>query len=217
MTSPLRLHCFCQSGNSFKAAFALRAMGLPYESVHVDFMHGQTRDPSWRAEVNEMGEAPVLDDGPLRLTQSGVILTHLARKSGKFGGRDENEQRAILRWLLFDNHKFTSYFATYRFMKAFGATAPDPAVMAFLRSRIDAAHAIVNKHLATQPFLLGEQPTIADISLSGYVFYPVEESGIDIAAAHSNLGAWIARLRQLPGWGDPYDVMPGERIAPKWA
>jgi glutathione S-transferase len=216
MTSPLRLHCFCQSGNSFKAAFALRAMGLLYESVHVDFMHGQTRDPAWRAEVNEMGEAPVLDDGPLRLTQSGVILTHLARKSGKFGGRDENEQREILRWLLFDNHKFTSYFATYRFMKAFGATAPDPAVMAFLRSRIDAAHAIVNAHLATRPFLLGEQPTIADISLSGYVFYPVEESGIDITAAHPHLGAWIARLRQLPGWGDPYDVLPGERIAPKW-
>ncbi len=191
-------------------------MGLPYESVPVDFMHGQTRDPAWRAEINEMGEAPVLDDGALRLTQSGVILMHLARVSGKFGGRDENEQREILRWLLFDNHKFTSYFATYRFMKAFGPSAPDPAVMAFLRTRIDGAHAIVDKHLATRPFLLGEQPTIADISLSGYVFYPVEESGIDIAAAHPNLGAWIGRLRQLPGWGDPYDVMPGERIAPRW-
>ncbi|MCW5656649.1 MAG: glutathione S-transferase C-terminal domain-containing protein [Burkholderiaceae bacterium] len=212
----MRLHCFCQSGNSFKVAFALRAMGLPYESVHVDFMHGQTRDAAWRAEVNEMGEAPVLDDGPLRLTQSGVILTHLARKSGRFGGRDDNEQREILRWLLFDNHKFTSYFATYRFMKAFGPSAPDPAVMAFLRSRIDSAHAIVNKHLATRPFLLGDEPTIADISLSGYVFYPVEESGIDIAAAHPNLGAWIDRLRQIKGWGDPYEVMPGERIAPKW-
>jgi glutathione S-transferase len=212
----MRLHCFCQSGNSFKVAFALRAMGLPYESVHVDFMHGQTRDAAWRAEVNEMGEAPVLDDGPLRLTQSGVILTHLARKSGRFGGRDDNEQREILRWLLFDNHKFTSYFATYRFMKAFGPSAPDPAVMAFLRSRIDSAHAIVNKHLAARPFLLGDEPTIADISLSGYVFYPVEESGIDIAAAHPNLGAWIDRLRRLDGWGDPYEVMPGERIAPKW-
>ena len=212
----IRLHCFCQSGNSFKAAFALRAMGLAYESVHVDFMHGQTRDPAWRAEINEMGEAPVLDDGPLRLTQSGVILTHLARVSGKFGGRDEREQQEILRWLLFDNHKFTSYFATYRFMKAFGASAPDPAVMAFLRSRIDAAHAIVDRHLATRPFLLGAQPTIADFSLSGYVFFPAEESGIDIAAAHPHLGAWIGRLRQLPGWADPYDVMPGERIAPKW-
>ena len=211
-----RLHCFCQSGNSFKAAFGLRAMGLPYESVLVDFMHGQTRDAGWRAEINNMGEAPVLDDGPLRLTQSGVILTHLARVSGKFGGRDEREQQEILRWLLFDNHKFTSYFATYRFMKSFGPSAPDPAVMAFLRTRIDGAHAIVNQHLATRPFLLGERPTIADISLSGYVFYPVEESGIDIAAAHPHLGAWIARLRQLEGWGDPYEVMPGERIAPKW-
>jgi glutathione S-transferase len=211
-----RLHCFCQSGNSFKVAFALRAMELPYDSVYVDFMHGQTRDPAWRAEANIMGEAPVLDDGPLRLTQSGVILTHLARVSGRFGGRDEREQQEILRWLLFDNHKFTSYFATYRFMKAFGASAPDPAVMAFLKSRIDSAHAIVNQHLATRPFLLGERPTIADFSLSGYVFFPVEESGIDIAAAHPHLGAWIARLRQLKGWGDPYDVMPGERIAPKW-
>jgi glutathione S-transferase len=213
----LRLHCFSQSGNSFKVAFALRAMALPYESIHVDFMHGQTRDPAWRAEVNPMGEAPVLDDGTLRLTQSGVILTHLARVSGKFGGRDEHEQREIQRWLLFDNHKFTSYFATYRFMKAFGASAPDPAVLAFLRTRIDSAHAIVNQHLATRPFLLGEQPTIADFSLAGYVFYPVEESGIDIAAAHPHLGAWIARLRRLDGWGDPYDVMPGERIAPRSA
>ena len=211
-----RLHCFCQSGNSFKVAFALRAMDLPYESVLVDFMHGQTRDAGWRAEVNNMGEAPVLDDGTLRLTQSGVILTHLARVSGKFAGRDEREQQEILRWLLFDNHKFTSYFATYRFMKAFGATAPDPAVMAFLRSRIDGAHAIVNQHLATRAFLVGEQPTIADISLSGYVFYPVEESGIDIAATYPHLGAWIGRLRQLKGWGDPYEVMPGERIAPRW-
>jgi len=191
-------------------------MDLPYESVLVDFMHGQTRDAGWRAEVNNMGEAPVLDDGALRLTQSGVILTHLARVSGKFGGRDESEQQEILRWLLFDNHKFTSYFATYRFMKAFGATAPDPAVMAFLRSRIDGAHAIVNQHLATRAFLVGEQPTIADISLSGYVFYPVEESGIDIAANYPHLGAWIGRLRQLKGWGDPYEVMPGERIAPRW-
>src|ERR1043165_5968093 len=107
----LRLHCFCQSGNSYKAAFALRAMGLPYESVFVDFMNGRTRDAGWRAEVNEMGEGPVLDDGDARLTQAGVILTHLARKTGRFGGRNEAEARDVLRWLLFDNHKFTSYFA----------------------------------------------------------------------------------------------------------
>jgi len=212
----LRLHGFCQSGNSFKAAFALRAMALPYENVFVDFMHGQTRDADWRARTNAMGEAPVLDDGPLRLTQSGVILTHLAHRTGRFCGRDEAQAREVLRWLLFDNHKFTSYFATYRFMRAFGASAPDPAVLAFLKSRIDAAYGIVDKHLATRGWLVGDAPTIADFSLSGYLFYPVDESGIDVASSHPHIHAWVQRLRRVPGWGDPYEVLPGERIAPRW-
>ena len=210
----LRLHGFCQSGNTFKAAFALRAMELPYESVFVDFMHGQTRDAAWRAQTNTMGEAPVLDDGPLRLTQSGVILTHLARKSGRFGGRDDAEQREVLRWLLFDNHKFTSYFATYRFMMAFAPAAPDPAVLAFLKPRIDGAYGIVDKHLATREWLVGDAPTIADFSLSGYLFYPVEESGVDVAQLYPQIGAWLQRVRQIPGWADPYEVLPGERLAP---
>ena len=212
----LRLHGFCQSGNTFKVAFALRAMALPYETVFVDFMHGQTRDAAWRAQINAMGEAPVLDDGALRLTQSGVILTHLARRSGRFGGRDEAEARDVLRWLLFDNHKFTSYIATFRFMRAFGANAPDPAVLAFLKSRIDGAYGIVDQHLSTREWLVGDAPTIADFSLSGYLFYPVQESGIDLAHSHPHIAAWVRRLRGLPGWGDPYEVLPGERIEPRW-
>jgi len=211
-----RLHCFSQSGNSYKVAFLLRALGQEYENVFVDFMHGMTRDAAWREKMNEMGEAPVLEDGARRLTQSGVILTHLARKSGRFGGRDESEQREVLRWLLFDNHKFTSYFATYRFMRAFGPAAPDPAVLAFLRSRIDGAHAIVDKHLSGRDWLVGDAPTIADFSLSGYLFYPVDESGIDVASSHPHLGAWVQRLRGIDGWGDPYEVLPGERIAARW-
>jgi hypothetical protein len=138
-----RLHGFCQSGNTFKVAFMLRALHQPWEAVFVDYMKGgATRDPAWRGETNEMGEAPVLDDGPKRLTQSGAILTYLARKHGAYGGRNDDEQLEVLRWILFDNHKFTSYFATYRFMNAFGATAPDPAVMAFLKSRIATARSV---------------------------------------------------------------------------
>jgi glutathione S-transferase len=117
----------------------LRSLEQPWTPVFVDFFKGATRKDDWRRDVNEMGEAPVLEDGDLRLTQSGVILSHLARKHGRFGGRTEAEQRDVLRWLFFDNHKFTSYFATYRFLKAFGPSAPDPAVMAFFKGRIDAA------------------------------------------------------------------------------
>ena len=122
----------------------------------------------------------------------------------------------MLRWLLFDNHKFTSYMASYRFMKAFGATAPDPAVMAWLRGRLDGAFNIVNKHLAASPFMVGSAVTIADISMCGYLFYPVEESGYEVEERFPNIAAWLARIRALPGWASPYDILPGERLLPKW-
>jgi glutathione S-transferase len=211
-----RLHCFSQSGNSFKVAFFLRALHQPWEAVYVDYMNGLTRDASWREQVNEMGEAPVLEDGQRRLTQSGAILSYLARKHGAFGGRDEDEQQEVLRWLLYDNHKFTSYFATYRFMKAFGATAPDPTIMAWLKARVDTAFAIVEKHLATSSFIVGKAPTIADFSMSAYLFYPPEESGYQLAQSHPNIAAWLDRVRGIDGWAPPYEILPGERILPKW-
>ena len=79
-----KLHCFCQSGNSYKVALYLNCAGLDWEPVFTDFMHGATRDPKWREAVNEMGEAPVLEFDGKKLAQSGVILTYLAEKTGKF-------------------------------------------------------------------------------------------------------------------------------------
>jgi glutathione S-transferase len=163
-----------------------------------------------------MGEVPVLDDGERRLTQSGVILGYLADKHGAFGGRTDDERREVLRWLFFDNHKFTSYFATWRFMKSFAATAPDPTIATWLRGRIDNAFGIVDKHLAGRDFMVGNAFSIADISLSGYLFFPADESGYVLEERFPNIAAWRDRLRTMPGWGDPYEVLPGERVAPRW-
>lgn len=211
-----RLHGFSQSGNSFKVAFALQALGQAWEPVFVDFMHGATRSPEWRSRVNEMGEAPMLEDGARRLTQSGAILTYLANKHGRYEGATEDEKYEVLRWLLFDNHKFTSFLATYRFLKAFGPTAPDPAVMAWLLGRMNAAFSIVDKHLASREFMVGKAATIADFSLCGYLFYPVEESGYEVVERFPHIAAWLTRMRAIPGWASPYDILPGEAISPKW-
>jgi glutathione S-transferase len=100
-------------------------------------------------------------------------------------------------------------------MKAFAPTPPDPAIMAWLKTRIDAAYGVVDKHLAAQPYLVGAQPTIADFSLSGYVFYPLEESGYDVDGRFANIASWRERLKTIPGWASPYEVLPGERISPK--
>ena len=216
----LKLHGFAQSGNTFKVAFLLRALGVPWQPVAMkfaEFAGGATRDPAWRESVNAMGEVPVLeDDDGRKTTQSGVILTRLARRHGKFGGKDEDERDEVLRWLFFDNHKFTSYFATWRFMKSFAAKEPDPTIAAFLKSRIDSAFGVVDKHLAARKYLVGDALSIADMSLSGYLFYPTAESGYEIAPRFPNIAAWLTRVRALDGWADPYDILPGERIASKW-
>ena len=57
-----------------------------------------------------------------------------------------------------------------------------PAILSFLRSRTEASFAIAEKHLADRAFMLGDKPTIVDFSLAGYVYYPKEETGFDIAA-----------------------------------
>jgi glutathione S-transferase len=210
-----KLHSFCQSGNCYKVAVMLDVLRQPWEPVLIDFFGGQTRSAQYRESVNEMGEAPVLDDDGLRLTQSGVILTHLARKHGRFGGEGDAQQRDVLRWLLYDNHKFTSYFATYRFMYALAEAAPNPAVMDFLRTRFEAAFGIVDKHLQKSAFMVGDAPTIADFSMCGYLFYPAEETGYDVRAKHPAIGQWLEKIQALPGWRGPYDNLPGDRIAPR--
>jgi len=209
-----RLHCFCQSGNSFKVAMMLNAVGAPWTAVFVDFMNGATREADWRRSVNEMGEVPVLEDGALKLTQSGVILHHLVDRHGQFGGRDDSEKREILRWILFDNHKFSSYFVSYRFLKSFVAAEPDAGVMAWLKGRIDASFAIVERHLADRLFIVADRPTIADFSMAGYLFFPPEESGYVLSHSHPNIARWLTRVAALPGWADPYAILPGERIRP---
>ena len=74
---------------------------------------------------------------------------------------------------------------------------------------IDAAIGIVDKRLAERPYLLGTDVTIADISMTSYLYYPVEEFGFDVAAERKNIGAWLARMKALPGWAFATVIVTG--------
>ncbi len=205
-----KLYCFAQSGNAYRDALMLNLIGADWEPIFVDFFaKGETRTPEYRANVNEMGEVPVLVHGAKKLTQSGVILTYLADHTGKFRPDGEDERLEALRWIIFDNQKVNGFLGPYRFLRNFAKPAADPAVLAFLKSRIEGNLGIVDKRLATRPFMLGERPTIADLSLVGYLYYPADEFGFDIPSQYKNVGAWLERIKALPGWKHPYDLMPG--------
>jgi glutathione S-transferase len=205
-----QLYCFAQSGNAYRAALMLNLIGADWEPVWMDFFGALVqRKPDYREQINEMGEVPVLVDGSKKLTQSGVILTYLARRSGKYLPQGEDEELEALRWIIFDNQKVNGFLGPFRFLKNFAKPAGDPAVMAFLKARIDGNLAIVNKRLEKSPFLIGDRPTIADISMCAYLYYPPEEYGFDIRKEHPAISAFLDRVAALPNWAHPYDIMPG--------
>src|SRR4026207_907703 len=208
-----QLYCFAQSGNAYRAALMLNLIGADWKPVFVDFFKGETSTPAYRGEINEMGEAPVRAPGDKRLSQSGVILTYLARRSGKYLPEGEAEELEALRWIIFDNQKVNGFLGPYRFLKNFAKPAGDPAVLAFFKGRIDGNLAIVNKRLTGRQYLVSDRPTIADVSRAGYLYYPAEEFGFDIARDHPAIGAWLDRMKALPGWKYPYDLMPGHPLA----
>ncbi|HXF88444.1 MAG TPA: glutathione S-transferase family protein [Xanthobacteraceae bacterium] len=208
-----QLYCFAQSGNAYRCALMLNLIGANWAPIWVDFFKGgETRTPKYRTEINEMGEAPVLLHGSKKLSQSGVILTYLARRSGKFAPQGEDEELEALRWIIYDNQKVNGFLGPYRFLRNWARPAPDPAVLNFLKGRIDGNVAIVDKRLSKAPYLLGARPTIADVSMCAYFYYPAEEFGFDLRANFPNIGPWLDRIAALPGWKHPYELMPGHPL-----
>ncbi len=202
----IKLHCFGESGNSYKAALALELSGLDWEAVHVDFFNGAARTEEYRA-MNAMGEAPLLVDGDTTLSQSGVIQQYISDKSGKFGGAGDARYE-VLRWVLWDNHKLSSMAGVTRFLMNFLPEDKRPQeVIGFNQGRLKGAYAVLNAHLDGRDWIVGDGITNADLSCCGYLYYP-EPFGFD-RTAWPNIDRWLTNLSETPGWKAPYDLMPG--------
>lgn len=205
-----QLYCFAQSGNAYRVALMLNLIGADWEPIFVEFFSkGVQRTPEYRGNINEMGEVPVLVHGGKKLSQSGAILTYLAEHTKKFLPRTDDDRIEALRWILFDNQKVNGYLGPYRFLRTLSKPPGNPVVLEFLKGRIDNSLGILDKRLAGRAYIVDREPTIADLSLVGYFYYPAEEFGFDIASDYKNIAAWLDRIKALPGWKHPYDLMPG--------
>ncbi|KUF11245.1 glutathione S-transferase family protein [Pseudoponticoccus marisrubri] len=203
----IKLYCFGESGHSYKAALALELAGLDWKPVKVDFFNGATRAPEYRAEVNAMGECPVLVDGAMTLTQSGVIQQYLSDTYGHFGGT-EAQRYEILRWVIWDNQKLSGMAGPCRFLMNFLPEKKRPAeVIAFMQGRLKGTYAILDAHLEGRDWIVGDAPTNADLTCCGYLFYD-EPFGFD-RAAFPQIDRWLSNIQALDGWKHPYDLMPG--------
>ena len=200
-----QLFCRGESGNAYKVALMLNLLEVRWTPRFVDFFDDASK-ATFQESLNEMGELPVLqlDDGRT-LSQSGAILQYLARTHGRFLPVEEGQADEVLRWLLFDNHRFTAPFATLRYLVGLRGGQESP-LTTHLRALADTAYRVVDAHLASRNFMVGSAPTIADISMVGYLYYD-EETRFG-RTRFTNIQSWAARIAELPGWAHPYDLMP---------
>jgi glutathione S-transferase len=201
---PLVLHGHFESGNVYKAALMFALSGERFTYRHVDLFDGATRTPDF-LRLNRYGEVPVLEDGALVLAQSGAILTHLATKFGRFGGRDGEERLRVLEWLLWDNHRLMGNLGTLRYFRRGFATGAADTIQ-FVETRTLASLAKLEAHLGAREFLVGRSPTIADIACCAYVFW-LDQAGLD-PAAYPNIQAWLGRIAALPGFKPATELVP---------
>jgi len=202
----IKLHCFGESGNAYKAALTLELAGINWSPVYVDFFGGAARSDGYR-DLNIMAEAPILVQGDFSLSQSGAIQQWVVDQTGNLGGSAEDKYE-VLRWVLFDNHKMSSQAGMTRFLMNFLPEDKRPLeVIKFMQGRVLGALKILDTHLESRSWIVGNTMTIADIANCGYLFYP-EPYGFT-RANWSNIDSWLSRIEATKGWKHPYDLMPG--------
>jgi glutathione S-transferase len=189
-----------RSGNCYKAALILALTGRHFDWVETDVMQRATRTPEFLA-MNPNGKVPVLrlPDGRY-LSESNAMLLHLA-EGMRYLPQDAYCRALAYQWLFFEQYSHEPCIAVARFIVAFARREQEERErLATLRVKGHEALAVMEQALATNPYLAGDEFSIADIALYAYT-HVAGEGGFDLAA-YPRVRAWLARVARGPGFLD---------------
>ena len=183
------------SGNCHKVRMALDILGEPYEWREIDVVKGESRTPEFLG-MNPNGKVPVLAlDGHTFLPESNAILWYLGEGTPLVPANRLDRAR-VLQWMFFEQYSHEPAIAVARFIRCFLKKYDDPRLPDLLR-RGDAALAVMERHLVTHPFFVGNALTLADLALFAYT-HKAADGGFDLAR-YPAVSAWLARCSQQRG------------------
>jgi glutathione S-transferase len=200
----LTLYGSFTSSSSYKPMLYLALARLPFSFRTVNLKIGVQKEAEYLA-VNRWGVVPSLKHKGLTILQSNVILDYLARETGHFEGRTEQAKWDARSWLSWEADHITAV-ARVRHSARFRKMHDE--VIAEFRPRAEAALSFVDKTVTDQKFLVGDYPTIADIGCWGRMVF-MAEGGFEIAN-WPHLEAWAGRIKAMPGFALPYDLIPSK-------
>lgn len=187
-----------KSGNCYKVELLCAFLDLSVDWVDVDILAGETQVDAFRTK-NPNGKIPLLelDDGRC-LWESNAILNYLAAGTAWLPS-ERFALAKVQQWQFFEQYSHEPYIAVARFIAKYQGL-PDER-----RAEYDAKQSgghkalqVMETQLAQTPFLVGERPTTADISLYGYT-HVAHEGGFDLDD-YPAIRTWLTRIAALPGY-----------------
>jgi glutathione S-transferase len=200
----LTLYGSFTSSSSYKPMLYLALAGVAFSFRTVNLKIGVQKEAEYLA-VNRWGVVPSLRHRGLTILQSNVILDYLARTTGHFEGATEQQRWQAREFLSWEADHITAV-AKVRHSARFRASHPE--VIAEYRPKAEAALSFVDDTVRDRPFLLGDRCTIADIGCWGRMVF-MAEGGFEIGN-WPHLNAWANRLKAMPGFALPYDLIPSK-------
>ncbi|MBD1902408.1 glutathione S-transferase family protein [Trichocoleus sp. DQ-A3] len=192
----LKLYQFFSSGNCYKIRLLLTQLQIPFESIELNILKGETRTPEFLSK-NPNGRIPVLEtESGQFLAESNAILFYLSEGTD-FLPNDRFERAKVLQWLFFEQYSHEPYIATSRFwISILGKAEEYKEALNQKREPGYAALTVMEKHLTNCNFFVGERYSIADIGLFAYT-HVADEGGFDLTRFPA-IQDWIERVKAQP-------------------
>lgn len=184
------------SGNCYKVRLLLEQLGLEYQWEEVDMMAGATRTPEFLAR-NPNGRVPLPEFEPGRyLPESDAILFYLAEGTPLWPAT-KIARAEVLQWMFFEQYSHEPYIAVARFIAIMlPADHPRRAELPRLRERGYQALGVMERHLQSCRFFVGDTYSIADIALYAYT-HAASDAGFDLDP-YPNVRAWLRHVEATP-------------------
>ena len=193
----IRLYDYLISGNGYKVRLLLTQLAIPFERIELDITKGETRTPEFlRKFPNGRIPAVELDDGKL-LFESNAIIAYFADGTPLMPA-DRFQRAQVLQWLFFEQYSHEPYIASVRYLVMHPDVAdPRRAIVdTMMRPRGYAALGVMEGHLKSREWFVGERYSIADIALYAYT-HVAGEGGFDLAG-YPAIRAWLERVKSQP-------------------
>ena len=193
--------------NGVKVSIMLEETGLAYEPHAINIGQNETWTPEFLA-LNPNGKIPAIIDPdgpggkPLALFESGAILLYLAEKTGKFLPTDPARRIETIQWVFFQMAAVGPMFGQLGFFHKFaGREYEDKRPLERYRAESHRLIRVLETRLAGRSYIMGDEYTIADIALVGWVRNLVGFYGAaDLVAYHelTEVPAWLERCIARP-------------------